>query len=59
MTAEEYFIDGYEKLFGQKPPDYKLEQFRDHLKMMEVLKNAEEVRILHGRKRDYIMYKKK
>mgnify|MGYP001084708582 CR=1 FL=1 len=56
MTQEEYFIAGYEKLFGQKPPDFKIEQFRDHLKMIESIKDAEKVRILHGRNRDYVMY---
>ncbi len=56
MTQEEHFIAGYEKLFGQKPPDFKIEQFRDHLKMIEALKDAQDVRILRGRKRDYIMY---
>lgn len=53
MTQEEHFVSGYEKLFGQKPPDFKIEQFRNHMEMMEKLKD---VKILHGRKRDYIMY---
>lgn len=56
MTPEERFIEGYQKLFGGYPPDFKLEQFRNHLKMVEKLKDAQDVKILHGRKRDYIMY---
>lgn len=56
MTPEEYFIDRYQNLFGQKPPDFKIEQFRNHLKMIESIKDAEKVRILHGRNRDYVMY---
>lgn len=56
MTPEEHFIEGYQKLFGEHPPDFKLEQFRNHLKMVDVLKDAQGVKILHGRKRDYIMY---
>lgn len=59
MTPEEYFIEGYQKPFGEKPPDFKLEQFRNHLKMVEKLKDVQDVKILHGRKRDYIMYKPK